>query len=130
MDGGERTASDFAQVNWDPSVQGVRAGAAAPGQVSVWAGLDAGKESRFADVLDNEGERLSSRSVGNDQGDTEALLDHASEHGAPGSIARLVLAAAAKREVPVAYVPVRTAVPVAGNADLLTDPRRPDGHPS
>jgi hypothetical protein len=88
VDGGERTASDFPQVNWDPSTQGERAGAAAPGQVNAWAGVDAGKESHFAGVLDNEGERLFSRAVGNDQGATEALLDHASEHGAPAADAR------------------------------------------
>jgi len=85
---------------------------AVPGQVSVWVGLDVGKESHFADVLDNDGERLFSRAVGNDQADIEALLDRASRHGVPGlvidqpgSIAQLVLAVAAKREVPVAYVP-------------------------
>lgn len=79
---------------------------AAPGQVSVWVGLDVGKESHFADVLDNDGERLFSRAVGNDQADIEALLDRASRHGVPGlvidqpgSIAQLVLAVAAKREV-------------------------------
>jgi transposase len=112
VDDGERTASDFPQVNWDPSMQGEGAGVATPGQVSVWVGLDVGKESHFADVLDNDGERLFSRAVGNDQGDIEALLDRASKHGVPGlvidqpgSIAQLVLAVAARREVPVAYVP-------------------------
>ncbi|HLI39862.1 MAG TPA: IS110 family transposase [Streptosporangiaceae bacterium] len=85
---------------------------ATPEQVTVWIGLDVGKESHFADVLDNDGERLFSRAIGNDQGDIEALLDRAGRHGVPGlaidqpgSIAQLVLAVAAKREVPVAYVP-------------------------
>ena len=112
VDDGERTASDFPQVNWDLSMQGEGAGVATPGQVSVWVGLDVGKESHFADVLDNDGERLFSWAVGNDQGDIEALLDRASKHGVPGlvidqpgSIAQLVLAVAARREVPVAYVP-------------------------
>ena len=83
-----------------------------PAQVSVWIGLDVGKETHFADVLDNDGERLFSRGISNDQGDIEALLDRAGKHGVPGlvidqpgSIAQLVLAVAAKREVPVAYVP-------------------------
>ena len=85
---------------------------ATPEQVSVRVGLDVGKESHFADVLDNDGERLFSRGISNDQGDIEALLDRAGKHGVPGlvidqpgSIAQLVLAVAAKREVPVAYVP-------------------------
>lgn len=85
---------------------------ATPEQVSVWVGLDVGKETHFADVLDNDGERLFSRPIGNDQDDIEALLDRASRHGVPGlaidqpgSIAQLVLAVAAEREVPVAYVP-------------------------
>ena len=83
-----------------------------PAQVSVWIGLDVGKETHFADVLDNDGERLFSRGISNDQGDIEALLDRAGKHGVPGlvidqpgSIAQLVLTVAAKREVPVAYVP-------------------------
>src|SRR5260370_22900045 len=85
---------------------------AAPEQVSVWAGLDVGKETHFADVLDNDGERLFSRPVGNDQGDIAALLDRAPKHGVPGlaidqpgSIAQLVLAVAARHGVPVAYIP-------------------------
>ncbi len=85
---------------------------ATPSQVSVWIGLDVGKESHFADVLDNDGERLFSRAISNDQADIEALLDRAGQHGVPGlaidqpgSIAQLVLAVAARREVPVAYVP-------------------------
>lgn len=85
---------------------------ATPSQVSVWIGLDVGKESHFADVLDNDGERLFSRGISNDQADIEALLDQAGKHGVPGlvidqpgSIAQLVLAVAARREVPVAYVP-------------------------
>src|ERR1700683_5381417 len=85
---------------------------ATPEQVSVWVGLDVGKGTHFADVLDNDGERLFSRPIGNDQGDIEALLDRASKHGVPGlaidqpgSIAQLVLAVAARHGVPVAYIP-------------------------
>ena len=85
---------------------------ATPEQVSVWVGLDVGKESHFADVLDNDGERLFARAISNDQGDIEALVDRAGKHGVPGlvidqpgSIAQLVLAVAAKHEVPVAYIP-------------------------
>jgi hypothetical protein len=74
---------------------------ATPEQVSVWAGLDVGKEEHFAEVLDDDGERLFARSVVNDQADLEELLDRAGEHGVvglvidqPGSIAQLVLAVA------------------------------------
>jgi transposase len=85
---------------------------AAPGQVNVWVGLDVGKSEHFADVLDDDGERLFARAVGNDQADIEALLDRAERHGTPGlvldqpgSIAQLALAVAARRGTPVAYVP-------------------------
>jgi transposase len=112
VDGGERTATDFPQDTGDSSTQGEGAGVATPSQVSVWVGLDVGKETHFADVLDNDGERLFSRAITNDQGDIEALLLRAGQHGVPGlvidqpgSIAQLVLAVAARQEVPVAYVP-------------------------
>ena len=85
---------------------------ATPAQVDVWVGLDVGKKEHFADVLDNDGERLFARAVHNDQGDLEALLERAARHGTPGlvidqpgSIAQLALAVAARRGVPVAYVP-------------------------
>jgi hypothetical protein len=51
--------------------------------VSVQVSLDVGKESHFADVLDNDGGRLFSRAVGNDQDDIEALLDRADRYGVP-----------------------------------------------
>ena len=111
VDDGERTATDFRKVNgFLRRREGGRV--ATPEQVSVWVGLDVGKETHFADLLDNDGERLFARAIGNDQGDIEALLDRAGKHGVPGlvidqpgSIAQLVLTVAAKREVPVAYVP-------------------------
>ena len=85
---------------------------ATPEQVNVWVGLDVGKEEHFAEVLDNDGERIFARSVINDQAALEALLDRACEHGTagmvidqPGSIAQLALAVARDRQVPVAYVP-------------------------
>jgi transposase len=88
------------------------ASVATPAQVDVWVGLDVGKGEHFADVLDNDGERLFARAVANDQADLEALLDRAARHGTPGlmidqpgSIAQLALAVAARRGVPVAYVP-------------------------
>ena len=85
---------------------------ATPEQVDVWVGLDVGKEGHFAEVLDDAGERLFTRSVVNDQAALEALLDQAAKHGTPGlvvdqpgSIAQLALAVARSRQVPVAYVP-------------------------
>ena len=39
---------------------------ATPEQVSVWVGLNVGKEAHFADVLD-DGERLFARGIDNDQ---------------------------------------------------------------
>jgi len=85
---------------------------ATPEQVDVWVGLDVGKEEHFAEVLDDDGERIFARSVVNDQAALEALLDRAAEHGTaglvidqPGSIAQLALAVARGRQVPVAYVP-------------------------
>ena len=85
---------------------------AAPGDVDVWVGLDVGKEEHFADVLDDGGERLFARAAANNQPDLETLLERAARHGTPGlvidqpgSIAQLALAVAARRGVPVAYVP-------------------------
>jgi len=85
---------------------------AIPGQVDVWIGLDVGKDGHFADVLDNDGERLFAQAIANDQADLDALLERAARHGTPGlvidqpgSIAQLALAVAARHGVPVAYVP-------------------------
>jgi Transposase len=39
------------------------ASVATPAQVDVWAGLDVGKGEHFADVLDDDGERLFARAV-------------------------------------------------------------------
>jgi hypothetical protein len=39
------------------------ASVATPAQVDVWVGLDVGKAEHFADVLDNDGERLFARAV-------------------------------------------------------------------
>ena len=83
-----------------------------PTETNVWIGLDIGKADHFADVLDDEGSPLLSRAVANDEAEIEALLDRATSIGSPalvvdqpGSLASLVLAVAARRGVPVAYVP-------------------------
>ena len=53
---------------------------ATPEQVSVWVGLDVGKEEHFAEVLDDEGEQLFSRSLVNDQTALEALQQSSKNH--------------------------------------------------
>lgn len=85
---------------------------AAPDEVTVWIGLDVGKEEHFADVLDDDGDSLFARSISNDEADLDDLLEQARQHGVaglvidqPGSIAQLAIAVAARAGVPVAYVP-------------------------
>lgn len=85
---------------------------ATPDEVTVWVGLDVGKDKHFAVVLDDVGDELFARSVGNDEADIDAVLDRAAEVGAvglvidqPGSIAQLAIGVAGRRGVPVAYVP-------------------------
>jgi transposase len=85
---------------------------ATPDEVTVWIGLDVGKDEHFADVLDDAGDAIFARAVSNDEADLEALLGRAAGHGEPGlvidqpgSIAQLAIAVAARRGVPVAYVP-------------------------
>ena len=80
--------------------------------VPPWIGLDIGKTEHFADVLDAAGSPLFAVAVANDEADIEALIARAESFGSsalvvdqPGSLARLVLAVAARRGVPVAYVP-------------------------
>ena len=83
-----------------------------PDETTVWIGLDIGKTEHFADVLDEAGSPLFARAVANDEAAIEALIARAESLGSPalvvdqpGSLARLVLAVAARRGVPVAYVP-------------------------
>jgi hypothetical protein len=59
---------------------------ATPDDIDVWIGLDVGKDAHFADVLDDAGDRLHARAVGNDEADLDALLDRAAEHGTPGFV--------------------------------------------
>jgi transposase len=85
---------------------------ATPDEVTVWIGLDVGKDEHFAEILDDDGETLFARSISNDEADLEALVARVAEHGVPGlaidqpgSIAQLAIAVAARRQVPVAYIP-------------------------
>lgn len=81
-------------------------------RIDTWVGLDVGKSTHVAHALDSAGERVFERQVDNNEPAIEQLLDELLEHGTcalvidqPGSIAALVLALAARRGVPVAYVP-------------------------
>ena len=83
-----------------------------PDETTVWIGLDIGKTEHFADVLDAAGSPLFAGAVANDEAAIEALLARAESFDSPalvvdqpGSLARLVLGVAARRGVPVAYVP-------------------------
>ena len=83
-----------------------------PDETTVWIGLDIGKTEHFADVLDDEGSSLFAGGVANDEAAIAALLDRAASLGSPalvvdqaGSLAKLVITVAARRGVPVAYVP-------------------------
>jgi transposase len=89
-----------------------RCGLVTPDEVTVWVGLDVGKENHFAVVLDDAGDELFVGPVGNDEVALDAVLARASGLGTaglvidqPGSIAQLAIAVAARRQVPVAYVP-------------------------
>jgi len=59
---------------------------ATPAQVDMWAGLDVGKGEHFADVLDNDGERLFAQAFASDQAGLEALLERAARYGTPGLV--------------------------------------------
>ena len=106
------TASAPAAFLWNEgeTPEGVAVGT--PDETTVWIGLDSGKTEHFADVLDEAGSPLFARAVANDEAAIEALIARAESFGSPalvvdqpGSLARLVLAVAARRGVPVAYVP-------------------------
>jgi transposase len=108
VDDGERTMDGLPFIPTSEEEMGL----ARPEEVDVWVGLDVGKEEHFAEVLDNDGERLFARSTANDEAALEALLDRAGENGTaglvidqPGSIAQLALAVSRRKGVPVAYVP-------------------------
>lgn len=83
-----------------------------PEEVDVWVGLDVGKDSHFVWVLDDDEHDVFSRAVSNDEAALGAVFDEAASHGTPGlvidqpgSIGQLAMAVAARRGVPVAYVP-------------------------
>jgi hypothetical protein len=70
---GDRIASDSPAGQQGLFDAWGRGRVATPEQVSVWVGLDVGKETHFADVLENDGERLFARGIGNDQDDSKLV---------------------------------------------------------
>jgi transposase len=100
--------------------------------IEVMVGVDMAKGDHFAQAITMAGEEVFARPLANDQADIEAAIDMASEHGRvalvvdmTASVAQLLLAVAAERDVPVAYV---TGLQMRRAADLYagtakTDPR-------
>lgn len=100
--------------------------------VDVFVGVDRAKEDHYAHAIGPDGNELYARTVRNDQADIEAAIDTASAAGRTvlvidmtASSAHLLLATAAARRVPVAYV---TGLQMRRAADLYagsakTDPR-------
>ena len=79
----------------------------------AWAGVDAGKESHWAHVLDTSGKELLSRKVENDEADIARLIDETLSFteevvwavDQPGGGAALLLALLWERDQKVLYVP-------------------------
>jgi len=101
-------------------------------EIGVFVGVDKAKTDHFAQATTTTGVELFARSVPNDQAAIEKLIDDAAGHGGvpvvidmTASNAQLLLAVAAERQVPVAYV---TGLQMRRAADLYagsakTDPR-------
>ena len=98
----------------------------------VFVGVDMAKAEHYAQVITTGGVEMFGRPIDNDQAVIEAMLDDAGEHGKVALVidmtasgAQLLLAVAAERGVPVAYVTGlqmrRAAELYAGTAK--TDPR-------
>jgi transposase len=101
-------------------------------EIGVFVGVDMAKTDHFAQATTTDGVELFARPVLNDQAAIEKLIDDAALHGGvaividmTASNAQLLLAVAADREMPVAYV---TGLQMRRAADLYagsakTDPR-------
>ena len=100
--------------------------------IEVFAGVDIAKGDHYACAVTSAGEEVLARSVPNDEASINQLIDAAATHGAvalvidtTSSPASLLMEAAARREVPVAYV---TGLAMRRAADLYagaakTDPK-------
>lgn len=80
-------------------------------QIEYWVGIDIGKSFHFAHVMDASGSCVLERQVDNREVTLEAFLEDVLALGAcalvvdqQGSMAAIVLALAARRGIPVAYV--------------------------
>lgn len=79
----------------------------------AWAGIDAGKESHWACILDASGEKILSRKVANDEADLSTLIDEALSFAEeivwaidqPGGGATLLLGLLWERKQKVLYMP-------------------------
>ena len=83
----------------------------APAGVEVFVGVDVAKGDHYACAATAAGDEVLARSVRNDEAAINQLIDEAAVHGAvalvidtTSSPAALLMEAAARREVPVAYV--------------------------
>ena len=104
----------------------------APVGVEVFVGVDIAKGDHYACAVTSGGVEVLARGVSNDEAAIGRLIDDAAAHGAvalvidtTSSAASLLLEAAARREVPVAYV---TGLAMRRAADLYagaakTDPK-------
>lgn len=100
--------------------------------IEVFVGVDVAKGDHYACAARADGAEVLARSVRNDEASINQLIDDAAAHGAvalvidtTSSAASLLLEAAARREVPVAYV---TGLAMRRAADLYagaakTDPK-------
>ena len=100
--------------------------------IEVFVGVDIAKGDHYACVVTSAGAEVLARSVRNDEAAIGRLIDDAAVHGkvalvidTTSSAASLLLEAAARREVPVAYV---TGLAMRRAADLYagaakTDPK-------
>ena len=103
-----------------------------PAGVEVFVGVDVAKGDHYACAATADGAEVLARSVRNDEASIDQLIDDAAAHGSvalvidtTSSAASLLLEAAARREVPVAYV---TGLAMRRAADLYagaakTDPK-------
>ena len=80
-------------------------------EAEVFVGVDMAKAEHYAQAISTDGVEVFGRPIDNDQADIEAMLNDAGQHGTVALVidmtasgAQLLLAIAAERGVPVAYV--------------------------
>jgi len=100
--------------------------------IDVFVGVDMAKTDHYAHAVTRTGETLFTRSVANDEGAINEMIDDVTAHGAAALVvdmtasgAQLLLTVAHRRQIPVAYVTglqMRRAAQVYAGA-AKTDPR-------